>query len=248
MSFDVLVVIVILNAIATITLWRTAAPRPEKLKKKFFAALMDNKPIVPRHQRPTIIGEDWGVDDHDREFFADFEDFADVVNWWFADPDLKHQPWRLQELADTELRLGFHDAPTYGRRYDIYHNQVRVGTLELQASYHYQQGKEVIANIEVEWVRLLHSSTIRDLLGVIALHICDPAPSSEGYRQAQAAITNCLINTLWQMQRITRYDRHDDSPDYGELSLRLDGAAEFYFDRRNTEVFTEQKKQRVRST
>jgi hypothetical protein len=50
-------VIVILNAIATIALWRTAARRPEKLKKKFFAALMDDKPIVPRHQRPKSIGE-----------------------------------------------------------------------------------------------------------------------------------------------------------------------------------------------
>jgi hypothetical protein len=41
----------------------------------------------------------------------------------------------LQELADTELRLGFHDSPTYGRRYEIYHNQVRAGSLELQTSY-----------------------------------------------------------------------------------------------------------------
>jgi hypothetical protein len=48
MSFNVLVVIVMFNVIATITLWLTAARRPEKLKKKFFAALVANKPIVPR--------------------------------------------------------------------------------------------------------------------------------------------------------------------------------------------------------
>jgi hypothetical protein len=135
MSFNVLVVIVILNVLATIALWRTAARRPGKLKMKFFAALIDNKPIVPRHQRPKSVGEGWGVHDQDRKFFADFEDFADVVNWWFDDTH-DGGPWRLQELADTELRLGFHDSPTYGRRYDIYHNQVRVGTLELSPYLH----------------------------------------------------------------------------------------------------------------
>ena len=134
MSFNILFMIVVLNVIATITLWQTAARRPEKVKKKLFAALMDNKPIVPKHQRPKSIGEGWGVYDQDRKFFADFEDFADVVNWWFATADIGG-PWRLQELADTELRLGCHDSPTYGRRYEIYHNQVRAGSLELQASY-----------------------------------------------------------------------------------------------------------------
>jgi hypothetical protein len=70
-TFNVLVVIVILNVIATIALWQTAVRRPEKVKKKFFAALMDNKPIVPKHQRPKSIGEGWGVCDQDRKFFAD---------------------------------------------------------------------------------------------------------------------------------------------------------------------------------
>jgi hypothetical protein len=193
---------------------------------------------------PNSIGEGWGVYDQDQKFFADFEYFADVVNWWFATPDIGG-PWRLQELADTELRLGFHDSPTYGRRYDIYHNQVRAGSLELRASY---LDGEVIANIRIEWPRLLTATTIRDLLGIIALHICNPAPTSEGYRQAQAAITSCLTDTLWQTQHISRYDRHDDSPDYGELDLRLEGAGEFYFDRRNSEAFTEQERRRIRST
>lgn len=238
MSFnDVLVVIVILNAIATIVLWRTAARRPEKLKKKFFAALMDSKPIEPKHQRPLSIGEGWGVYDQDRKFFTDFEDFADVVNWWFADPHVGG-PWRLQELADTGLKLEFHDLPAYGRRYDIFHNQIRVGTLELSAV----MDEDVIANINVEWVRLLAASTVRDLLVGIALHVCDPAPRSEGYRQAQAAITSCLTDTIWQMQRISRYDKPDDSPDYGELDLRLEGAAKFYFQRRGSAGFTDLKK------
>ena len=35
--------------------------KTQKLKKKFIAALLRSKPIEPKHQRPTTIGEGWGV-------------------------------------------------------------------------------------------------------------------------------------------------------------------------------------------
>jgi len=40
-------IIVFLNAMATLTLWRTAARRPEKLKKQFLNRLWRSKPITP---------------------------------------------------------------------------------------------------------------------------------------------------------------------------------------------------------
>jgi hypothetical protein len=51
------------------------------------------------------------------QFFSDFEDFANVVNWWLADPDVHpDNPWRLQELPKSELlKLGDPEYPTYGR-------------------------------------------------------------------------------------------------------------------------------------
>jgi len=42
---------------ATIALWRDSARKPEKLKRKFTAALLHDEPITPRHQPPKAIGE-----------------------------------------------------------------------------------------------------------------------------------------------------------------------------------------------
>jgi hypothetical protein len=47
------------------------------------------------------------------------------------------------------------------------------------------------------------------------------------------------------MQHISPYEISGDIPDYGELDLRLDGVAQFYFQRRDSVAFTEQKSQRV---
>ena len=84
---------------------------------------------------------------------------------------------------------------------------------------------DVIANLNVLWVRSLAIATIRDFLGVIALHISDPDPKSDGYRQAQAAIQNCLTDTLWQTQQITEID----DVDFGDIDLRLEGCGNLYF-------------------
>jgi hypothetical protein len=51
MTFETLVyIIVFVNLVLTIELWRRAARRPEKLKKKFFKRLFNTKPITPKHQ------------------------------------------------------------------------------------------------------------------------------------------------------------------------------------------------------
>ena len=134
MTFDVLIVLVILvivNLLAILSLWRSAARRPQKPNKKFLAALLHSKPIVPKHRPPPVIGEGFEplVTAEERHFFRDFDAFGDVVNWWFGTYYLKAN-WRLQELPETELKQQILDTPDFGRRYDVFHNQVRVGSLE----------------------------------------------------------------------------------------------------------------------
>jgi hypothetical protein len=103
-----LAVIVFLNIMATIELWRRAARRPEKFKKKFRNRLWHTKPIVPKHQRPPPLKEDaFGVGKEELQFFSDFEEFANVVNWWLAD-DYNQSPWRLQELVKPGLLSTLH--------------------------------------------------------------------------------------------------------------------------------------------
>jgi len=58
MTFEILTIIVIIHALATIELWRIAARRPEKLKRKFRDRLWWGKPITPKHEPPPPLTSD----------------------------------------------------------------------------------------------------------------------------------------------------------------------------------------------
>ena len=226
MTFDVLAIIVFLNVMATITLWREAARRPPTPKKKVIAALLHSEPIAPKHQPPKTIGEKFPslITEEDRLFFDDFEDFAAVVNWGLAD-----EPWRLQEQPDTELRLGgISDMPDFGRRYAIFHNQVRVGTLEVSAALSYEvENRDVHATIELNWVRLLAFNTVVGFLTDIAKLVSDPDPNSKEYLQTHLGIIYALTRVMWQTQEISEFGM--DGEDWGELGLQINGSASHYF-------------------
>jgi hypothetical protein len=235
MTFEVLAVIVSINVMATITLWRQAARRPEKLKKKFLASLRNSKPIVPKHQRPINIGGEYSnsflVTKEHRLFFNDFADFAAVVNRWLAEDYFGGTPWRLQELPDTELKLGYREGPDFGRRYAIFYNQVSLGTLEVSPGYRYSTEKPVVrSHVELDWVRLIAFDTIRGFLDVIALHACDANAVTAEYVETRVCIDRALTRALWQTQHIMQSDL--DGTDYGELELRLEGSAAWYLERR----------------
>jgi hypothetical protein len=61
MTFEILTIIVLVNVGATIELWRRAARRPEKPKKKFLNRLWRSKPITPKHQPPAALERGYGV-------------------------------------------------------------------------------------------------------------------------------------------------------------------------------------------
>jgi hypothetical protein len=125
MSNEVLIAIVAINAVVTLSLWRmmaTKANRPAGLNKKAAKALWHSDPIVPRHDPPKVMGSNFSsaFRDLNMAFFDDFREFADVVNWWFAD---KYVPsrFRLQDLPDSDVRLNIHyDGPVAGRCFAVY--------------------------------------------------------------------------------------------------------------------------------
>ena len=84
MTFEILSILVVLNLGVTFSLWRTAARRPLTAEKKFLQKLMRSEPITPKHNPPKVAGGDFAVvaSDAYRQFFSDFTEFADVVNWW----------------------------------------------------------------------------------------------------------------------------------------------------------------------
>jgi hypothetical protein len=233
MTLELLAVLLFLNLLATISLWRTSARKPETLKRKFLKALLHSGPIMPQHHSPKSIGEGFAslVDEEDQRFFDDFRDFARVVNWWLADKDVGG-PWRLQELPDTELTLHFSDMPNFGRRYSIFHNQVKVGILEVfPASIHYgAEEPQVYTDIEIEWIRLLSYRTIRGFLQDIALHVTDPRPDAIEHLKNETLIDRALVDVVWKTQRVSDAGIGED---YGQLELRLHGLANWYFERKN---------------
>jgi hypothetical protein len=86
MTFEILTIIVLINVVVTIELWRRAARRPQKLKRKFRNRLWRSKPIVPKRQPPPPLEKGYAVNDGTLQFFSDFEDFANVINSWLTDP------------------------------------------------------------------------------------------------------------------------------------------------------------------
>ena len=233
MTFDLLAIIVFLNVMATIALWREVGRRPPTPKKKVIAALLHSKPIAPKHKPPKTIGEKFPslVTEKDRLFFDDFAEFAAVVNLWLAD-EFEDFSCRLQELPDTELRLGgISDMPHFGRRYAIFHNQVRVGTLEVSPGFPYGvENRNVRATIELNWVRLLAFDAVVGFLADIAKHVSDPDPNSEEYLQTDLGIIYALTRVMWQTQQISEFGM--DGEDWGDLELQINGSASWYFVRR----------------
>jgi hypothetical protein len=226
-EFEVLAAIVFLNVLATITLWRTAARRPEKLKKKFLNRLWRSKPITPKHEPPPPLKQDtWSVRERDLQFFSDFEDFANVVNWWLADPDAHPEgsPWRLQELPKSVLlKFGNPEYPTYGRCYAVFHNQARLGEIEVAPDLDYStQTPRVRLHVELDSVRLLALGTIRSFLTDLALHISEYRSGTVEYLQTNQEIDLALTDVLWETQEISEFGMENE-PGYGRIEVQLSG-------------------------
>jgi hypothetical protein len=134
MTFEILVIIVLINVVATIGLSRRAALRSQKPKRKFRNRRWRSKPITPKHERPPPLEKGYAVGEAELQFFADFEDFADVVNSSLTDPYFHphSSPWRLQELPKSELLHLCGHRTTYGRTYAVFHNQERLGEIEIK--------------------------------------------------------------------------------------------------------------------
>jgi hypothetical protein len=237
MTFEILAVIVFLNVLATIELWRRAARRPEKLKKKFLNRLWRSKPITPKHQSPPPLKQDaWGVGPGVLQFFSDFKDFANVVNEWLGDADIhppEGGPWRLQELPKTELlKLSGGSGPTYGRCYAVFHNQIRLGEIEIRPDRKYSSDNPHVAvHIDLDWARLFAAGTIRSFLIDIATHISEYHPGTVEYLQTNHEIDLALLDVLWQTQEISEFGM-DNEPSHGQIAVELTGSASFYLDRK----------------
>jgi hypothetical protein len=239
MTYEVLVIIVAINAIVTISLWRKVASKSNRgpnLNKKAATALWRSEPIIPKHDPPKKAGAEFSslAGDVDRLFFADFKEFANVVNWWLADEYLA-SGFRLQDLpaGDLSLNVDFNDGPRLGRSFAIYYNQTRVGKLEISPAHGFGTGSpEVYTSLEMQWARFLGFAELSGFLGIIAWHVTGSDPENDDPMDAERRIQAALTRTLWDNYRISEYDDQDDEQ-WGELAVSFRGKAFTYFQRRD---------------
>lgn len=234
MTLEALTVLVLLNLLGTLVLWNSRRP---KLKKKFVKSILNSKPIIPKHERPESITEQFRdiVDERDKAFFDDFRDFGDVVNWWCSD-EYTGSPWRLQELADTELRISIGDSPDFGRRYSVFYNQAELGTLEIMPLQNFRrENPSIRTQIELDWTRLLSFEAVSGFLWTVANHVADLDPKSQDSSRALTAIQSSMAKVVWQSQRLSEFSEQE----YGKLEFQLDGRAVWYSHRRDAQAFKE---------
>lgn len=210
-----LVALVILNVLFTSYLWQQTRRGP---RRNFRRALESGEPITPKHARPFDLKEGWVITGEDLQFFEDFNLFGDVLNRILED-----EPWRVQEISKTEIS-GLDDTPLYGRRYEIFYNQHKLGTLQVYASRSYSASEPIVrTEIELDFARLIPFQSISDFVSFIAMFTA--SSSREEMEKAALSAQRAAINELWQIE----YDPDlDDRSGGGSIEFQFDGSAENY--------------------
>ena len=233
MTFEILTIIVFVNLGLTLALWgnllaiaRWAARRP--VKRKFRNRLWSGEPITPKHEPPPPLkaGIFMGVRNPE-QFSSDFEDFANVINWHLV--DYYDSPWRVQELPTLELSKLAASGPAYGRRYAVFHNQARIGEIELEPDFDYStETPRVTLHIELNWVRLLPLKTIRDFLTHVAWNTFEYQGGTPEYFEMNQKIDLAMMDVLWKTQQISELGF--DEWGYGQITVELKGLASSYLE------------------
>ena len=159
----------------------------------------------------------------DRLFFADFEGFADYLNWSLAAYESR---FRLQDLPDRYFGPG-----PDGRAFEIYYNQTRVGKLKIHSSYsrYSTQAPEVSTDLEIDWARFIGFYELTDFLWTIATYVTSKGRNSNEHVVTGLSINSALTKTLWDHYRISQYDKFD----FGKLELSFRGTAKNYIEERD---------------
>jgi hypothetical protein len=105
MTFELFLIFLVVIA-ATALLSEVARLPAKKPKKKFLKRLLHSKPVPPKHQPPSPLKEGKeGITRGVQQFFADFEDFADVVKLVVGRPACR-RPLALARIARCRTKPG----------------------------------------------------------------------------------------------------------------------------------------------
>jgi hypothetical protein len=217
------------------------------LDKEAAKLLWRSDPIVSKHHPPYFdAGQFEGFliareALRYREFFTDFEEFADVMNWWLANMGkYVASRFRLQDLPDDRVGSQWwndqkghweRSGATRGRSFRLYYNQYPVGLLQVNPGLGYTTGTpEVSADVEIERAQNFSYQELTTFLDAVAEYLVKPDRKSDGRIAAGRDIEAALMQTLWGTDEGNRgrYDRPDFQEDLRPLFVRFNGSAELY--------------------
>jgi hypothetical protein len=233
MSYDVLSIVVAVNAVVTFSLVRllwqmdaTKPNRPARLSRKAAKLLFRSDPIVPRHEPPEIDVRRFSGNSvrSKREFFRDFKEFADVMNSGLAESygnRFTPSRFRLQDRPEDDVGLisSFRrDGRSTGRCFQLFYNQYPVGLLEIELDWpgYTTETPKVLTNVEIVMARYLHYNELKIFLETIANYVTEFNCGLNGdYVEGRLDIDAALTKALWD-------------EDQGHLIVQFRGQAKSY--------------------
>lgn len=202
------------------------------IKSRVMRELFDGEPIAVRHDTPQSLTPDgetcFGADEIDFKCFSEFWYFSEYINKIYADLS---EPFRLQELGDTTITGSSADSgPAYGRRYDIYYNQCKVGLVEITADMLSTDGSVwVEVNFNRIPPRILPFSDVYGFLATVASLVTSTKKEAVSvgkmseYENAVSDIKFFMLEAVWQIG--------DDPDDLGpDLSVSFSGRPDRYYE------------------
>ena len=155
-------------------------------------SMWQHDPITPQHEQSEGLDpKSWGVQPSTTTFFAHFERFADVLNDY-----LKDSPWRLQQVARTEVGTIGDDSPRPGRRYKVFYGPHEAGRVSLSDGWEYSIDKpQVHVVLELYGARRFNGESILELAGALLDHAAQSERRGENYERVHGR----MIEAMWQM-------------------------------------------------
>lgn len=159
----------------------------------------------PQHKQPKSLIDGGAIKSRitaaHEILFDDFRWFGVLLNSDVA------EAWAVEELNDTDIS-GF-EGPRAGRRYQVYYNACRMGTIEVTiggfewySREAFAQNRQARVEVELDYLRFAPFQDAHSLIYSIALYIGPCGDDGEAARSKAASIaTAALTGHLWESVR-----------------------------------------------
>lgn len=174
-------------------------------------AIEEGERHKPVHQQPKSLVEGGAVKSFitaaHEVLFEDFTWFGAVLNQHVA------EPWAVEELNDTDVH-GI-DGPEVGRRYQLYYNACKMGTMQVTAGGHewilrpdtFAENRQARVEVELSYLRFVPYGDAHSLISSIVLFIGGFGDDGDGARAKASAVASAeLTRHLWESVRNPDFD------------------------------------------